>query len=66
MKIAINASPVINPEAIKSPLFLPSSDALLLAIWFSIPPIKIGRVNSIGRYIPIATAKIGTLKSAFL
>ena len=47
--IAINASPVISPEAIKSPLFLPSSDAVLLAKWFNIPPINIGRVNSIGR-----------------
>ena len=44
-----NASPVIKPEAINNPLFLPSSDAVLLAIWFNIPPINIGRVSSIGR-----------------
>ena len=32
-----------------SPLFFPSSEAVLLAKWFNIPPIKIGRVSSTGR-----------------
>lgn len=52
IRIPIKASPVIIPELTKIPLFLFSTlDAIR-------PPMRIGADNSIGRYMPTATASI--------
>ena len=62
--IPTSASPVISPEAMSKPFFFMVSVAPDRSLkWAIIPPIKMGTVSSMGRYIPTATAKIGTRKS---